>query len=126
MNFKFTNTFIIASLLAAAQPMQAASYTNHAKKAVRCAWHANKIIGGSTMLATSCIMAHYSWRLPANLPQEWPMEIEVSDITLTFTPRVSHKSVRTALLITSAQVFIAALAALKSGYDGLKAEWLKN
>ncbi len=111
MNFKHIKTLIAFSLVAAiAQPMQAATYKDRAKKIGRYAWHASKIASGTFLGAAYLTM----------ILDEVQFILSIRGARSLFLDGLIIKST------TGIPLPIAAFIALKSGYDGLKAEWAKN
>ncbi len=106
MNFKHIKTLIAFLLVTAiAQPMQAATYKDRAKKVARYAWHASKIASGT---ALSLLLTHALLKT-------------VNDL------REQDRNLITDINFTNVAVLaISSLTTIKSGYDGLKAEWAEN
>ncbi len=95
-------------VMAPAQPMQAATYTDHAKTTGRCSWHLAKIASGALLLGVASSVTYK----------------EVGKLLLH--RRNALKNDLLEWLGAAAVASIASIASIKSGIDGLKEEWLKN
>ncbi len=114
MNFKHIKTLIVFSFVAAiAQPMQAVTYKDQARKIGRCTWHLAKIASGAVIFLKTLEDCRELLRCAQSELREYPHMIQ---------KRQEHE----ADLCMDLICFPAALATIKSGYDGLKSEWAKN
>ncbi len=96
MNFKHIKALIAFSLVATvAQPMQAATYTDYAKKAGRCTWHLAEIVGGALLLNGLTKHLVFAYRV-----KQLNRDLE-------------YKLIRS----------LAVCMLLTDGYNGLKKEW---